>query len=129
MASNIRLCTVFILIEYESYFRNFLTELNPNVSFNNIIIETATNGEWAREIHLCALSILCFRPVFSYANTKFSVSATPLPMTRNPILIYFKINHYMGILSKDKLVQVGYTQPYTELTHGLKLPLTHIHLY
>ncbi len=93
MASKIRLCTVFILIEYESYFTNFLRELNPNISFDKIITETSTNGEWAREIHLCALSILCFRPVFSYSNTKFSVSATPLPMKRNPILIYFKTNH------------------------------------
>ncbi len=129
MAMDIRLCTVFILFEYHNYFKNFLRELNPNVSFEQIIIDTATNGEWAREIHLCALSILCYRPVFSYTNTKFSVDATPMPMTRNPIMIYFKVNHYMAILQRDANVPSGYTKPYSPLTHGLKVAITNIQLY
>jgi hypothetical protein len=44
MALNINLCTVFILLEYEAFFTYFLCELNPNISFEQSVVDTATNG-------------------------------------------------------------------------------------
>jgi hypothetical protein len=66
MAMDIRLCFVFIVLEYQTYFKNFLRELNPNVSFEQIVRDKATNGEWAQKIHLCALLIIFYRPVLSF---------------------------------------------------------------
>jgi hypothetical protein len=97
---DLRVATVFMLLEYEPYFR-WALRLDRASTFEAYVEEQATLGEWGDDIAQEALSVLCCRPIFTHAEDLQYTSYNPAQFTREPILIQRVNNgHFVGVLAK-----------------------------
>jgi hypothetical protein len=82
-AANLRLASVFIMLEYSFYLRRFL----EGIPYGQIVMDTAENYKYQREINFIALSILCDRPLISFAyNCSYPIFVHP---TVKILFLYF----------------------------------------
>lgn len=64
--SLIKLSVIFILFEYEDYFRNILNHTSPEYSFEKLVEDTAQTNSWGNEYTQLAISIVFNRPLNIY---------------------------------------------------------------
>jgi hypothetical protein len=134
---DIKICTVFILLEYQKFFTSFLAA-DYGCSFERLVRKTATKSVWGSSIHLSALSILCLRPIYSYPSNIYSLSANPANCKASPIMLHYGnindttqgiANHYMAILGKYPDQTRTFMPPYASLTDNLPFNLGLVNLY
>jgi len=107
--SLIKLSVLFILFEYEEYFRNILNATNPEYSFEKLIEDTAQTNSWGNEYTQLAISIVFNRPlniyIFNSNNQptyihQFCVNNNQVNAERS-INLAHKIHHFVALSPVD----------------------------
>lgn len=105
----IKLCSIFILIDYENYFKSLMINMKYEYSFEEFLINTCKNKEWATEINVLSIAFLLNRSVFIYNSTnnqeinirhEFSAEKSEIL----PILIGLCSSHFFPILLNEKII-------------------------
>lgn len=97
---TIKLCVVFIMLEYEDLFKQILEAEGNEITTKSLIETNAELGVWSTQYTLIALNILTARPIYSYssyANNSISTNIFPTA-TAKPIGIAFNKDHFFSIL-------------------------------
>jgi hypothetical protein len=97
---RIKLAMIFIIFEYEEYFRKLVTEFAYVQSFENMVLKSAKLGIYGNEFNMIVLSILFLRPVFCYTNTA-SYIADAVKSLGQALPIYLALNseHFSPIVA------------------------------
>ena len=116
---QIKLSVLFILIEYEEYFRNILKVTSPEYSFEKLIEDVSQTNSWGNEYTQLAISIVFNRPLNIYLFDKnnqpiyihqFCVNNLQLEKEKS-INLAHKIHHFVALLPiVEKFIS---TQPKT----------------
>ena len=104
----IKLCSIFILFEYEEFFQNFSKNQNYDNTLNQFITFSCRKNEFSTERNVLAISLLLDRTIYSYNETlklnqpcrfKYCLSRSS---TYEPILIgYYKIHFFPILLGEN----------------------------
>ncbi len=100
----VKLCCLFIFIEYEEFFKGFMKKNHYiDITLESMIITHCKLNEWADFLVKCASCILLDRAIitFSIHHTSFRPHRLKYNIQLNnkkPILIGFFINHFVPIL-------------------------------
>ncbi|CAF1020572.1 unnamed protein product [Brachionus calyciflorus] len=62
-SKNIKLCMVFIILEYEEYFRNLVQSFQYAEGYEKTVVACSTLGIFGNEFNMVALSLLFLRPI------------------------------------------------------------------
>ncbi|CAF1142325.1 unnamed protein product [Brachionus calyciflorus] len=67
---------VFIILEYEEYFRNLVQSFQYSEGFEKTLVSSSSLGVFGNEFNMVALSLLFLRPIkcYSTSNIAFSVN-------------------------------------------------------
>lgn len=100
----IRSCHLFIIFEYEDYFREIYKRYqicNKN-SFEEFIVQNARMNEWACEFNIIAVALLIDRPINIYNDYNYNFVMWPFNLLnlKNPICIGLKNNHFYGLVPR-----------------------------
>ena len=76
-ANLLRLVVVFILLNYDLYFKDLLIKTAATSTFEEFVVETSKIFNWTNDNVLVAVSIMICRPIYCYTmnknrNTTFS---------------------------------------------------------
>ena len=127
----LKLCCIFILYEYETYFKENLDWVYESaVSFEKYSVNICREKEWAGEVAVIATTILLNRQIISYSCDEKTKTPSSLEYSHDinniaPILIAYHRHHYVPIL------QAGIANlPFPKKQHSI-LPhdCLKIHLY
>lgn len=101
----LRLVVLFVLIEYEQYFRNLINFSYGEQKLNELVVLISTDKNWANEYEIHAMSIALNRPINIYsANEKNRIFNThqyyghECQLKRNSLSIIHRLNHYTALL-------------------------------
>lgn len=108
----LKICIIFIFLEYEKFFRNYFTEINSEVSYEEALLKMVSRNSWADfTVNVCA-TILLNRTIYSISIHQLSKRPHRIKYylsdndQESPILIAFYINHFVPILSKERNFKV-----------------------
>ena len=73
---NLKLASVFIIVEYENFFRTFIINKGFNFSYDSFVSNTAKIGVWGNSLNIIALSFLTSRAINCFESNN-SVSYNP----------------------------------------------------
>ena len=104
-----KLCSIFILFEYEIFFKRLMICNKYTYSLENFILKTCRNREWGTELNILSISILLNRKIISYSESKHSFSNVNNRLIYNmeeystrPILIGLSSLHFFPIVVNDQ---------------------------
>lgn len=103
----VKLCCIFIIIEYESFFKDIIKQNGYDFEYTTLIKNICRKNEWADEVTFIATSIMLNRTILSFTcdeNTKkhLLLNFSFEDNNAKPILIgYFK-QHFVPILLETK---------------------------
>ena len=111
----IKMCCIYMLIYYKDDFDNY--DQQTQESTVNKIERMVLKNEWANETSLITAALLLDRPIFTFSiDTK---NSDPLQLKYQlrkidtpPILIGFKVNHYIAILQKEYNAEIKLLRPF-----------------
>ncbi len=98
MSLNIKLASVFILLEYDQYFKQILNKTGAPYTYEKLVQNTARMDIWGNQFIRTAISIIFNRPVWCLSpnNDYFT---NPNHSFKLPIIINWNgINHYSAIM-------------------------------
>lgn len=95
--SYIKLSMVFILFEYEDFFKLMFKTFCYNETFKQLVIQSSTLIEYAHEYNITALSLLFLRPIYVYTST-YSFFTNPSNSTKLPIYLALHNVHFSPII-------------------------------
>lgn len=105
------MATVFMLFEYEQYFRWALEISRHRFNFEEYVEDQATLRHWGDDIAQMALSVLCCRPIFTRAYSVQYNSYNPAQFVSEPILIQYVTDHFVGVLANPLKTPRGVNYP------------------
>ena len=94
---NLRVASVFIMLEYQQYFESIIRRLNHIDSFEQLVRKTFTQGIWCNQIVRTSISILFNHPVWCLSESDNLTN--PNNSTALPIIVHWNgQNHYSAIM-------------------------------
>ena len=105
----IKLCSIFVMLEYEHFFTNLMKHqsFDYTYSFKEFIEKTVNKNEWSTELNIISIMILLNRSILCYfKGTSGTVNRYryDLPQVKNkdnPIRIGIMDNHFFPLFSND----------------------------
>ena len=97
------------MIDYELFFKNLMINLNYEYSFEEFLIKTCGNKEWATEINILSIAILLNRTIYIYNPTndmdtnirhKFTIKDSDIA----PILVGLCESHFFPVLINNEIL-------------------------
>ena len=92
----IKLAMIFILFEYEPYFREYIREFSE-YSFEGFIENTAKYGSWGNEINILALSVVSLRPMLTLTQHS-NLWCNPTNSIASPLILALKSYHFSSVV-------------------------------
>ena len=102
-----KLCSLFILLEFENIFSKVLEKNNYDFDFDSFLLRTSKRDAWGCEINILALSLLTKRKIISYNPSLKHLTNNRLIFSFNeaenvdPLMIGFSHNHFFPILQEQ----------------------------
>lgn len=126
---TIKLCVVFIMLQYEDFFKQVLQADGNLRTIENVIERNAKLGVWGNRETIIAINILTTRPIYSYSYyPSNSMTTNILPhLPAYPIPIAFNKNHFVGILRTNNTARLA--QPSAQTNFFWKFNLGYIDYY
>lgn len=122
----IKLCCIFIILDYESFFKNILKEYCYNFNYETLLRNLCRKDEWASEIIFIATSILLNRPILSFtcdekSKKPFVINYSFEHNDVSPILIGYYKHHFVPLLRDNKLIKNLNTSKHHSVLYGKEL--------
>ena len=92
---QIKLATVFIILEYEQFIREFLVAFDYQYSFEDLILNTVEYGVWGSEIHFILFSLLLHRPIYIFSPCT-SLFSNPCHFNSAPVVLFLMNSHFVA---------------------------------
>ena len=92
---KLKLASIFITLEYETFYRYFILRKGYDFSFEDFILQTVRLGEWGNSLNILTLSLLTSRPIFCFQSAQ-SVQYNPFNSTLDPIVLFLNDDHYVA---------------------------------
>jgi hypothetical protein len=99
--SDIKLGMIFILFEYEAYFRNLVTRFDPEV-FETQVENSASLGVFGNSFNIISLSLLFLRPIRCYSFLGKSRVADVSKLNGYPIFLSLRHLHFTPIVPVEQ---------------------------
>ena len=107
----IKLCSIFILFEYEIFFKYLMIRFLYSYTFKKFILNTCKTRQWGNELNILSISILLNRTVISYSEAANAYSNINNRLIFNlkeyitePILIGISNLHFFPIVINDQIL-------------------------
>ena len=107
----IKLCSIFILFEYEIFFKYLMIRFLYSYTFKKFILNTCKTRQWGNELNILSISILLNRKVTSYSEAANAYSNINNRLIFNlkeyitePILIGISNLHFFPIVINDQIL-------------------------
>ncbi|CAF1018080.1 unnamed protein product [Brachionus calyciflorus] len=108
-SKKIKLSMVFIMFEYEDYFRNLVESFKYSDSFEKKVIDASTLGIFGNEFNMIALSLLFLRPIKCYSLHNIAFNVNTSQMSGYPIYLSLKDVHFTPIVPLNQNFQIADT--------------------
>ena len=103
---KIRLATVFMCFEYESFISRYLKDYGYNYDFEALVRKTSKFGEWGSEIHFLLFSLLLYRPIYSF-TPRNSLLSNPSLASTAPVVLFLQNSHFIAAVRRDFSGQIS----------------------
>ena len=102
---TLKLCCIFIVVEYENYFTQKLRDHFYKITYENFVVKHCRKNEWADELMTNAAAILLNRRIISFSCDEKTLIPNSLQFVHGdkniaPILIGFFRSHFVSILQE-----------------------------
>ena len=111
---RLKLASIFIILEYEVFFRSFIISKGFNFTYENFILNTAKIGVWGNSLNMIALSFLtsrainCFEPETA---TSYNPYFNPF---HSPIVLCLQNSHFVAALplNNESIMSIPEKNPF-----------------
>ena len=69
-STRLRLANVYVLNQYESYFRDICLKTCTSYTYEQLLEQTAKDTKWANEINVLAMTIVIDRPILLWSHNR-----------------------------------------------------------
>ena len=111
---NLKLFSVFIIVEYENFFRAFIINKGFNFSYDYFVSNTAKIGVWGNSLNIIALSFLTSRAINVFESNN-CVSYNPYFNPYHfPIILLLQNSHFVCALpiNDESLISLPESNPF-----------------
>ena len=106
---SIKACSVYVLVLHENFFRSLFEFSDHETQFEQFVLNTLRQNEWANQFNILSVSILLNRPIYVYlensSKKKITTESYKYLMDGinedDPIAIGLKNNHFVPFLKKN----------------------------
>ena len=111
---KLKLASIFIILEYEVFFRSFITSKGFNFTYETFIFNTTRIGVWGNSLNMIALSFLtarainCFEPE---SATSYNPYFNPF---HSPVVLCLQNSHFVAAfpLNNESIMSIPEKNPF-----------------